>query len=151
MSGPIRYFNNTTGKSVAAQGTADGAGLVIQGLSGEGHVRRLNALNTTYARATNGANFTAVGGVKEVYITILPSAAGVAGDLSKEAILTYDAPSEAVASAFLADTGGQTTDVFQIALPLGIRNGPFFFTEPVNWFDIATDVAATALIEGVTP
>src|SRR3990172_3657950 len=102
-----------------------GAELVIHGIAGEGHTRRLNALNTTYARATNGADFTAVGGVKEIYVTVMPSAAGVAGGLSKEAILTYDAPSEAVASAFLADTGGQATDVYQITLQLGVPNGPF--------------------------
>src|SRR3990172_10526799 len=138
------------GKNMDQKGIL-GAELVIHGIAGEGHTRRLNALNTTYARATNGADFTDAGGVKEIYVTVMPSAAGVAGDLSKEAILTYDAPSEAVASAFLADTGGQTTDVFQIALPLGVRNGPFIFTDSVNWFDIATDVAATAIIEGVTP
>jgi len=151
MSGPIRYFCNLLGKSVAAQGTAEGVALVIQGLVGEAHTRRLNALNTTYGRATNGADFTDVGGVKEIYVTIMPSAAGVAGDLSKEAVMTYDAPSEAVAAAFLADTGGQATGVYQIALQLGVRNGPFFFSDPVNWFDIAPDVAATGIIEGVTP
>jgi hypothetical protein len=125
-----------------------GAALVHDGVAGISHTIHQNALNATYARATNGFNFSGVGGAREVFVTILPTAAFTN---EKKAILTYGAPNEGTASAWLSDIGGQSADVIQIPLQLGARNGPFPFDANVDWFDIATDVAGIGIIEGVTP
>jgi hypothetical protein len=152
ISGTIFYETDTPFAYIYVGGTwrlhsIGGAGHVYPGIEGEAQTRRLNALATTYARATNGADFTAVGGVREIYITLLPTAAFTN---EKKAIATFDAPNEATAAAWLSDTGGQAINTMQTPLQLGIRNGPFAFSAPIDWVDIATDVAATAIIEGVT-
>lgn len=126
-----------------------GSGLVHAGLAGAGHTRRLTSLAVTYARATNGADFTEAGGVREVYITILPDAAWTN---EKKAVFTYGAESEAIATAwFLDPTAPPTEEVQQIPLQLGVRCGPFTFSENINWIDIKTDVVGDAIVEGVTP
>lgn len=158
-------FETDTGDLYRCYGTTNWqkvriAGAALVSVTGIGQTgpeknRLIPALNVVYARATNGADFSGVGGIVEAYITIIPAAAGVAGDLSKKAQVTFDAPNEATASAFLASAGGQAVPVLKRPLILGVRNGPYTFKDangvpfPINWIDIATDVTAIAFIEGV--
>lgn len=144
------YLYNPTTKQWNIPWAGDsvsGAALVHQ--SGSGPVataknRQLD-LAAAYARATNGGSYTSTDNVTEVYITVLPD---VAFTNEKKAIVTFDAPTEGVASSFLTDTGGQAVNVQQWALQLGVRNGPYTFSSYLSWLDIKTDVAAIAIIEG---
>lgn len=127
------------------QGRLIDPALVSDGAVGLPHNRRLNSLATIYARATNGASFVQSGGVHEVFITILPTATFTN---EKKAVVVFDALSEAFASAALANTGGQTIEVQQYVIPLGVRTR-FLFTNAISWVDILPDVAGIAIIEGV--
>jgi len=150
MENGTLVWDSTLNSWVKLGGTGDAAHVHQTGSGPQATAknRRLNAINTTYARATNGASYASADNVTEVYITVLPSAAGTAGDLSKEAIVTFDAPTEGVASSFLSDTGGQAVNVQQWPLQLGVRMGPYTFSSYLSWVDVSTDVAATAIIEG---
>lgn len=130
--------------------------LLSEGITGVAHNRRLSSTATTYARATNGADFTAVGGVAEVYITAINPAA-TPSTTEDRVLVVFDAPSEAVATAWLADTGGQAVEIQQFSIPLGVRMGPYRFTDAdgvatnIDWIDFQTFVDANVIIfiEGV--
>lgn len=80
-----------------------GAALVATGAVGQAHNRNINAASSTYASATN--TITWVSAVTDVSVQV-PATASLS-----YVLVVYDAPNDAVASAWLADTGGAAVDV----------------------------------------
>lgn len=89
----------------------NGAGHVTVGPSSVSRNRNINAANSTYARSTNSATWAA--GTHVSYIRITPviasGATPLAGDILGYAVI--NAPSEATANSWLADTGSASADV----------------------------------------
>jgi hypothetical protein len=131
---------------LGALAAGDPAPVVSAGYNGEVYTFRLPAAVTVYARATNGAELEAVGGFREWEVMFLPTAAFTN---EKKALVTFSAPSEAVANSWLSDTGGQSFPVMNVPIRLGVWEGPFFSNTPINWADVDPDVDGQFFIRGV--
>ena len=73
------------------------------GSSGQSHNRNINAASTTYSSATNSVTWTTP--VTDIEV-VVPNTASVT-----KVLVVYDAPSDAVASAWLSDIGSAGADV----------------------------------------
>jgi hypothetical protein len=83
---------------------------VTTGWGGQSHNRNINAASSTFAVATNTATWATP--VHEVAITpIVTTTQGTAVFNGQACLVIYDAPSDAVAIAWMADIGNATSDI----------------------------------------
>lgn len=139
---------NGVERAVGVTNTSANVHLMGSGTIGTPENRKLSAVQT-YARATNGANFTSAAGISECYITAV-SASGSA------VLGVFGATSEGQASSWLGDAGGSAVKVQVYPFQSGVRQGPYRFTNAdgtpllINWIDFkVADATATIYIEGV--
>jgi hypothetical protein len=115
----------------------NGAGLVAPVYGGTGEInknRNINAAVTTYAAATNTATWTSTDNVKSIVIT--PKSATAAALQNDEfCLVVFDATNEAVASGFLSDTGGASTDVEYFMVAVGQKR-QFDFVDYLTRVDV---------------
>lgn len=87
----------------------NGMGHVMVGSAGQAHNRNINAASSTYAAATNSSTW--VTGVTDISITPLVTTTQGAVQNGQACLVVYDAPNDATAAAWLADTGSASADV----------------------------------------
>lgn len=121
------------------QKSIDGAACVTTGSAGQAHNRNLAAVATTNVPATNSAIWTS--GVTDLEI-VVPATASLTGVL-----VVYDAPSDAVAAAWLSDTGGASSDVAYDRLLPGTTTTKQF-TAGITRIDFLAIGAATIVTIG---
>jgi len=112
-----------------------GAALVLQGFVGQARNRNINAASSTWASATNTATWTAGLGVTEVTITPEVTTTQSALQNSQACLVAFDAPNDAVASSWLADTGSASTDVNYYMVYNGSPQ-TFIFTSAITRVDV---------------
>ena len=96
--------------------------------------RNINAAVTTYAAATNSATWTSTDNVTVIIVT--PKSATAAALQNDEfCLVVFDATSEAVANAWLADAGGVALDVEYHIVPVG-KPTRFPFTSYLSRVDV---------------
>lgn len=102
----IGFFKNASGvfEERRLKCNDDGMLQVSTGSSGLSHNRNINAASTTYASATNSAQWP-LAPVTDIEI-VVPATASLT-----KVLVVYDAPSDAIAALLLADIGTINTDV----------------------------------------
>lgn len=114
---------------------------VGSGVTSQARNRNIAAAATSWANATNTVTWTS--GIYEVTVTVnLAAAASVTG-----ALIVFDAPNDATASAWLSDAGSQSSDV-QYAVVLNAQRQTFLLSAPITRLDVlALGAACRILVE----
>lgn len=111
---------------------------VMQTVAGDAQAR-----NREFAAVSTRESCTWTEGVTEVTITVFQEAAGTA-ELRAVVGVCFDAPSDAVADAWLTHADSKTTDSNMVAIPVG-ESRAFYFTDAITRLDVIRLYGSEAL------
>jgi len=140
------WYDTLTNTVVRLLASTNGAIHTITG-TGKGTKNRRLGLATTYAAATNSTEFTEAQNVRQIYLIAIPDAAGTAGDLSQECIITFDATSDAVEQGWLEQGADPGLIYPNISIPFGERMGPYDFNGYLSRIGALPDVLCELVVE----
>jgi len=135
-SGDIHLRTTSGWTQIRIGGTA----LVTTSPAGQMRIREEDALDTTRKSFTFSSP-----GISAVKITAAAEALAVAGTAIDAVAVCFDAPTDAIADAWLTAGDSNTTDSQRYIVKANGEPQDFVFTSPITRIDIKRDIGANAL------